>query len=260
MLDSPGAVKSEITLPGNALLSDQEFQNLISQYHEGDREAKNIIVQHNLRLVMSVAQRFTNRGEIDDLFQIGCMGLIKAVDKFDPSFGVKFSTYAVPVIIGEIKQFLRDEGLIKVSRGFKEIVAKVEQTRSHLSNSLGKEPTLSELVAETGFSREEIAGALEATRPVNSLQEIINEEDGDTLSREQVVGAEEDHAKWLEHYVLSEVIARLPSRLKFLVELRFFQEKTQTEVASIFGVSQVQICRLEKEALHQLRRLYTSDE
>jgi RNA polymerase sporulation-specific sigma factor len=259
MSGSQGAVKSEITLPGNQLLTDAEFKRLIAEYRRGSSEAKNTIIQHNLRLVMSVAQRFSNRGEIEDLFQIGCIGLMKAVEKFDPSFGVKFSTYAVPVIIGEIKQHLRDEGPIKVSRGLKEIAAKVEQTRNRLIATLGKEPTLFELEDASGLSREEIASALEATRPVNYLQEIVKEDDGDVLCREQFIGEEGDHTRWLEHFALREVIEKLPPRLKQLIELRFFEEKTQSEVAEVFGVSQVQICRLEKEALYQLRILYLSD-
>ncbi len=259
MLGSPGAAKNDINLPSEGLLSDAEFLRLITEYHSGSSEAKNTIVQHNLRLVMSIAQRFGNRGELEDLFQIGCIGLMKAVEKFNPAYGVKFSTYAVPVIIGEIKQHLRDEGPIKISRGLKEVAAKVEQTRVQLLNMLGKEPTLSELEEASGLSREEIAGALEATRPVNSLQEIIREDDGDVLYREQLVGEDGDHTKWLEHFALREVINKLPERLKRLIELRFFEEKTQTEVAGIFGVSQVQICRLEKEALYQLRKLYLSD-
>ncbi|TCL64212.1 RNA polymerase sigma (RpoX/SigF) subunit [Hydrogenispora ethanolica] len=259
MSGSPGAVKNDITLPNDGLLSDEEFLRLITEYHGGNSEAKNTIVQHNLRLVMSIAQRFGNRGELEDLFQIGCIGLMKAVEKFNPTYGVKFSTYAVPVIIGEIKQHLRDEGPIKISRGIKEVAVKVEQTRVQLLNLLGKEPTLSELEEASGLPREEIAGALEATRPVNSLQDFIREDEGDVLYREQLVGEDGDHSKWLEHFALREVIEKLPPRLKSLIELRFFEEKTQTEVAGIFGVSQVQVCRLEKEALHQLRKLYLSD-
>ncbi len=259
MPGSQGAAKNDIYLPPSNLLTDAEFLHLIAQYHAGSAEAKNTIVQHNLRLVMSIAQRFNSRGELEDLFQIGCIGLMKAVEKFNPEFGVKFSTYAVPVIIGEIKQHLRDEGPLKISRGLKEIAAKVEQTRNQLASLLGKEPTLSELEEASGLSREEIAGALEATRPVNSLQEILKEDDGEAFCREQLVGEEGEHLKWLEHYALREVIQKLPERLKSLISLRFFEEKTQTEVAEIFGVSQVQICRLEKEALHQLRKLYLSD-
>jgi RNA polymerase sporulation-specific sigma factor len=259
MLVSPEAVKSEINLPNNHLLSDQEFLDLIVKYRNGDRDAKNTIIQHNLRLVMSVAQRFTNRLELDDLFQIGCMGLMKAIEKFNPSYGVKFSTYAVPVIIGEIKQHLRDDGPIKISRNLKEIAVKVEQIRSQLANRSGREPTLSELETATGFSREEIAAALEATRPINSLQEIVHEEEGDAICREQLVGEETAYSKWLEQFALQEIISKLPERLQRLVKLRFFEEKTQSEIAVCFGVSQVQVCRLEKEALHRLRNLYLGD-
>lgn len=260
MLSSPGAVKNDINLPDKELLTDFQFYQLISRFRRGDTEAKDIIIQHNLRLVMSIAQRFSGRGEIEDLFQIGCLGLLKAIDRFDPAYNVKFSTYAVPLIIGEIKQFLRNEGPMKISRSVKEIAVKVEQTRYQLTLELGQEPTLSELVAASGLSREEIATALEATRPINSLQEIVFEEDGDSVSREHLVGGEDDRqCEWLEHYALNEVIAQLPERLRRLIELRFFQEKTQSEVAEEFGVSQVQICRLEKEALYQLRKLYLSD-
>lgn len=260
MPGSPVLVRSDINLPDHPILTDLEFQALILRYQNGDPEAKDVIVQHNLRLVMSIAQRFSARGEIDDLFQIGCMGLIKAIDKFNLSYKVKFSTYAVPMIIGEIKQYLRDEGPIKISRGLKEIASKVEQSRIGLGGVFGREPTVSELEEATGFSREEIAVALEATRPVNSIHEVIHEDDGEPLVREQLIGEDGDHSRWLEHYALREVIAKLPPRLKYLIELRFFQEKTQTEVAAIFGVSQVQICRLEKEAMHQLRSMYLNEE
>ncbi|MCL6588853.1 MAG: SigB/SigF/SigG family RNA polymerase sigma factor [Firmicutes bacterium] len=259
MLESPEAIRSEITLPANVLLSDQEFRELIVRYRHGDLEAKNEIIHHNLRLVMSIAQRFASRGELDDLFQIGCMGLIKAIEKFNPDFEVKFSTYAVPVIIGEIKQYLRDDGPIKISRSIKEIALKIDQTRIRLGSVLGKEPTLSELEQATGLSREEIAGALEATRPLNSLQEIVHEEDGNSMSREQFIGEESEHLRWLEHYALREMIEKLPKRLKQLIYLRFYKEKTQSEIAESFGVSQVQICRLEKEALNRLRQLYLSE-
>ena len=254
MSGSPGIAKSEFSFTERNLLSDEEFQRLITEYRSGNQEAKNAIVQHNLRLVMSIAQRFNGRGELDDLFQIGCIGLMKAIDKFDPSYGVKFSTYAVPVIIGEIKQYLRDEGPIKVSRSIKEVANRVEQARIELAHQLGKEPTLSELEEATGISREEIAVALEATRPLNSLQEIIKEDEGDNLVREHLIGEDEEHLKWLERFSLREGIARLPERLKYLIQLRFFQELTQAEVALVFGVSQVQICRLEKEALQILRK------
>jgi len=254
MLGSPGIAKSEFSFSERNLLSDDEFQRLITEYRSGDKEAKNSIVQHNLRLVMSIAQRFNGRGELDDLFQIGCIGLMKAIDKFDPSYGVRFSTYAVPVIIGEIKQHLRDEGPIKVSRSIKEVAIRVEQARTELAHQLGKDPALSELEEATGISREEIAVALEATRPLNSLQEIVKEDEGDNLVREQLIGEDEEHLKWLERFSLREGIAQLPERLKYLIQLRFFKELTQSEVALVFGVSQVQICRLEKEALQILRK------
>lgn len=259
MQSSPGAVNREFFLSQKELLSDEQFYLLIERYRSGDTEAKGIIIQHNLRLVMSVAQRFSGRGDIEDFFQIGCLGLLKAVERFDPAYGVKFSTYAVPLIIGEIKQYLRDEGPVKVSRGVKEIAVKVEQTRQQLTSEFGQEPTISQLAEASGISREEIASALEATRPVNSLQEIVYEEEGDAVCREHLLGDDGGQHRWLEHYALKEVIAQLPERLQLLVKLRFFQEKTQAEVAQIFGVSQVQICRLEKDALYRLRQMYMGE-
>lgn len=260
MQGSLASVRVSFDLPECQLLSESEFLKLIHRFRNGDSEAKQIIVQHNLRLVMSITQRFAGRGELEDLFQIGCVGLMKAVEKFNPTYGVKFSTYAVPVIIGEIKQHLRDEGPLKVSRSLKENALKVEQMRLELNGTFGREPTLSELVTATGLSREEIATALEAIRPVNSLQEIFSDDEGEGFSREQTVGIEEEYSCFLEQYALQEVIAKLTPRLQQLIELRFFQEKTQAEVAAIFEVSQVQICRLEKDALRRLRQLYLSEE
>lgn len=259
MQSSPGAVNQELFLPQKEVLADDQFYRLIERYRNGDATAKEIIIQHNLRLVMSIAQRFSGRGDLEDFFQIGCLGLLKAVERFEPAYGVKFSTYAVPLIIGEIKQYLRDEGPVKVSRGMKEMAVKVEQTRQQLLTELGQEPTLSQVAEASGISREEIASALEATRPVNSLQEIVYDEEGDAVCREQLVGDDGGQYRWLEHYALKEVIAQLPERLQLLIKLRFFQEKTQAEVAQIFGVSQVQICRLEKDALYRLRQLYMGE-
>lgn len=252
----PALARSEISIPDCEVLSKEDFQHLMQRYHNGDLDAKSKIIQHNLRLVMSIAQRFSGRGEIEDLFQIGCLGLLKAVEKFNPIYEVQFSTYAVPLIIGEIKQFLRDEGPIKISRSIKETATKIEQIRSELGFTLGYEPTLAELEKASGFSREEIAAALEAIRPINSLQEFLSDGEADGRVLEDLVGGEQNYNNWLENYALQEILNKLPPRLKELVELRFFEEKTQSEIAAIFGVSQVQISRLEKEALHKLRNLY----
>ncbi|HYH01776.1 MAG TPA: SigB/SigF/SigG family RNA polymerase sigma factor [Bacillota bacterium] len=259
MLSSPAAVNNDLNLAQNALLSDSQFLELVKLSKIGSTDAKETLVKHNLRLVMSIAQRFAGRGELDDLFQIGCMGLIKAVERFEPEYGVKFSTYAVPLIIGEIKQHLRDSGPMKISRSVKETACRVEQSRMSLLSELGREPTLAELVNVTGLPREEIAGALEAAQPVASIHEIVGDDEGEGVSREQFIGDDSDHSQWLEQYALQEGLAQLPERLKLLIELRFFQEKTQSEVAKLLGVSQVQVCRLEKSALDQLRKFYQSD-
>jgi RNA polymerase sporulation-specific sigma factor len=259
MQSSLGAVRTGFDLPEKGLLSESEFQQLMELFRSGSDEAKDTLINRNLRLVLSIAQRFVGRGETDDLFQIGCLGLMKAVERFDPSYGVKFSTYAVPLIIGEIKQHLRDSGLMKVSRGVRETACRIEHTRAVLLSELGREPTLAELCAGSGLSREEIAGALEAVQPVASLHEYVNGDGPDDLSREELIGDEKEQNQWWERYILYEGIANLPKRLKLLIELRFFQEKTQTEVAKLLGVSQVQICRLEKSALNQLRGFYQNE-
>jgi RNA polymerase sporulation-specific sigma factor len=259
MQSSPGAVKSSFDLPERILFSEGEFQQLMELFRSGSEDAKDALINNNLRLVLSIAQRFAGRGETEDLFQIGCLGLMKAVERFDPAYGVKFSTYAVPLIIGEIKQHLRDNGLMKVSRSIKEIARRIEQIRARLLAELGREPTLTELAGGSGLSREEIAGALEAVQPVTSIHEYIGGDDGDEVSREDLIGDEKDQNQWWERYILYEGLANLPQRLKILIELRFFQEKTQTEVAKLLGVSQVQICRLEKNAINQLRGFYQND-
>jgi RNA polymerase sporulation-specific sigma factor len=256
MQNSPEAVKNSLNLTENELLTEAEFLELIQLSKAGSTSAKEMIIQHNLRLVMSIAQRFSNRGEVDDLFQIGCLGLMRAVERFDPAYGVKFSTYAVPLIIGEIKQNLRDSGPLKIGRSIKENHSRIEQTCKSMIAELGREPTLAELVAATGLSREDITCALEAGQPVTSLQEIISDNEGEGFTKEQLIGVEGEHHVWLEHYALQEVVSKLPEKLKLLIELRFFQEKTQHEVAGVFGISQVQVCRLEKSALNQLRSYF----
>jgi RNA polymerase sporulation-specific sigma factor len=260
MQSSPGVAKSGFNLPERVLMSEEDFEQLMELFRSGSDQAKDALINLNLRLVMSIAQRFTGRGETDDLFQIGCLGLMKAVERFDPSYGVKFSTYAVPLIIGEIKQHLRDDGLMKVSRSVKETAYRIEQSRAGLIAKLSREPTLTELSVNSGISREEIAEALEAVQPVTSLHEfVISSDSAEDVSREELIGDEKEQNQWWERYVLYEGLAELPKRLKLLIELRFFQEKTQMEVAQLFGVSQVQICRLEKNALNQLRGFYQND-
>ena len=235
------------------LLSQEETLLLISQVASGNEQAKAVLVERNMGLVKSIVGRFTGRGvEYDDLVQIGALGLLKAVERFNPELKVKFSTYAVPLIIGEIKQYLRTDGLIKVSRGEKELVQKVMRARTHFLAENGKEPTLSELAELTALNREEIATALEVSKPLSSLQEVVFEEEGTALTLEDQVGTEVEE-ELVEDFALRQALQQLEPRLRMIIEERFFGEKTQRELAEKFGVSQVQISRLEKAALCRLR-------
>lgn len=243
---------SEIELPGDPLLSEDEIRHLLAAVKAGSVEARDEMVRRNLRLVMSVAQRFIGRGlELDDLFQIGSLGLLKAIDRFNLAQPVRFSTYAVPVIIGEIKQVLRDTGPVKVSRALRDLSRRALTACEQLAQSYGREPSVAEVAGELGLRREEVAAALEATRPLVSLQETINEDEGEPLYLGDQIRAEE-HSLF-DHVTVHTVLTRLTKRQQLVVKLRFFADKTQSEVARLLGVSQVQVCRLEKEALRRLR-------
>lgn len=241
--------------PKTNLLSEEETLLLLRQVAAGNQQAKAILVERNLGLVKSIVGRFTGRGvEYDDLVQIGALGLMKAVERFNPDLEVRFSTYAVPLIIGEIKQYLRTDGLIKVSRGVKESAQKVMRARSLYLAENGKEPTLSELAALTALNREEIATALEVSKPLSSLQEVVHEEEGTALTLEDQIGMETEE-RLVEDFALRQALYQLEPRLKMIIEERFFGEKTQSELAEKLGISQVQISRLEKAALCRLREL-----
>lgn len=241
--------------PSPDRLSHEETRALLNQVASGNDQAKAVLVERNLGLVKSIVGRFAGRGvEYDDLVQIGALGLMKAIERFNPELEVKFSTYAVPLIIGEIKQYLRTDGLIKVSRGEKELAQKVMRARSDFIAAHGKEPTLAELAELTALSREEIATALEVSKPLTSLQEVVYEEDGAALTLEDQVGAEVEE-ELVEDFALRQALHQLEPRLRMIIEERFFGEKTQRELAEKFGVSQVQISRLEKAALCRLREL-----
>lgn len=220
---------------------------------KGDRSQAGKIVEENAGLVWSVVRRFTGRGvDADDLFQLGCVGLLKAIDGFDESFGTRFSTYAVPKISGEIRRFLRDDGAVKVSRGVKEQAAQIRAARSMLEQRIGREPTLSELERETGISVEEIVFAETATGPAESLQKE-NGEDG--FSLELVLGDYGAEEKMLEHVALRSAIEDLPERERQVIALRFFHGMTQQNCARVLHVSQVQVSRLERRAIEALRGL-----
>lgn len=234
-------------------LSDEEVKQLIQASQTGDTEARDRLIKHNIRLVWSVVQRFLNRGyEAEDLFQIGCIGLLKAVDKFDLSYDVKFSTYAVPMIIGEIQRFLRDDGMVKVSRSLKEMANKVRKTKDELAKKLNRVPTVQEIAAEMGVEPEEIVFAQEANRAPTSIHETVYENDGDPITLMDQI-ADHSESTWFDKLALNEAIHRLNEREKLIVYLRYYKDQTQSEVAERLGISQVQVSRLEKKIIARIR-------
>lgn len=254
---------SEMNLPRFPLLSDVEMKSLLYKTKAGDPDARERLINCNLKLVFNLVQRFTNRGyEPEDLFQIGTIGLIKAIDKFDLSYDVKFSTYAVPLIIGEIRRFLRDDNPVKVSRGIKEVAGKVSRAREELVVSLGREPTVGEIAQAVGVNREEIVTALEAVQTPASIYETLYQDDGDPIYvMDAITGEKGDDAGWFDRLAMKEILQRLPERERQVLILRFFEDKTQSEVASLLKISQVQVSRIERQALKNLRALMdTNDE
>ena len=230
---------------------------LIAKSHQGDKKARNTLVEENIGLVYSIVRRFLGRGiEMEDLVQIGSIGLIKAVDKFDTGFEVQFSTYVVPMIAGEIKRFLRDDGMIKVSRSLKENARKVFSARERLEKCLGREPCMQELSAETGLSGEEIVMAMESAAEVDSIYKTVYQGDGTDLQLVDRLPEKEDrHEKLLNRIFLEEILEKLEGEEKRLIVFRYFQDMTQTEVAKKMGMSQVQISRMEKRILKKLREM-----
>lgn len=227
------------------------LEELIVRSQQGDRQAGEQLVVDNAGLIWSVARRYFGRGvDPDDLYQLGCVGFLKAVAGFDTQYGTQFSTYAVPKIAGEIRRFLRDDGAVKVSRGLKERAATVKMARQRLTGELGREPTLSEIAEQVGFTVEEIAMAETATSVAESIQRETGE-DGFTLEAVLTDGSQEDQL--IERIALREAIAKLPERERMVVVLRFFRGLTQEKTAAIVGVSQVQVSRIEKKALTHLR-------
>lgn len=246
-------VKTEKTKKAQVHLKDEELRKLIKDSQNGDQHARNIIVESNLRLVWSVVQRFLNRGyEPDDLYQIGCIGLLKSVDKFDLSYDVKFSTYAVPMIIGEIQRFIRDDGTVKVSRSLKEMANKIRRAKEELTKTYGRVPTVNEIAEHLEFSVEEIILAQEANRNPASIHETVYENDGDPITLLDQI-ADQNEAKWFDQIALKEAIHGLDERERLIVYLRYYKDQTQSEVASRLGISQVQVSRLEKKILKQMK-------
>jgi len=246
-----------MNLPRFPLLSEEETLELLRRAKEGDQEARERLINCNLKLVFNIVQRFENRGyELEDLFQIGTIGLIKAIDKFDLSYQVKFSTYAVPMILGEIKRFLRDDSSVKVSRSLKETAFKVNRAREELAKKLGREPGINEIAQVLDLSREEIVAALEAIQSPGSIHETVYQDDGDPIYvLDQLQDENEQEPAWLDKIALKEVLLKLPEKHRKVIVMRFFQDKTQTEVAEKLGLSQVQISRIERQALARLREL-----
>ncbi|BBF45500.1 RNA polymerase sporulation specific sigma factor SigF [Lachnospiraceae bacterium KM106-2] len=228
---------------------------LIERSKQGDKEARDQLVTENIGLVWSIVRRFTNRGhELEDLFQIGTIGLIKAIDKFDTSFEVKFSTYAVPMITGEIKRFLRDDGMIKVSRSLKEIAGKVRITKEVLNNRLQREPTIEEVSEEIGVPVEDIIMALESNAEVESLYKTIYQGDGNAIYLiDKVEQVKDENDVVIDKIALKEIMNTLDEKDRNLIELRYFKDKTQTDIAKELGISQVQVSRLEKKILKTMR-------
>ncbi|QOY35953.1 RNA polymerase sporulation sigma factor SigF [Anaerobacillus isosaccharinicus] len=236
-----------------AYLTDKEVKELIARSQEGDQDARDKIVNRNTRLVWSVVQRFLNRGyEPEDLFQIGCIGLIKSVDKFDLSYDVKFSTYAVPMIIGEIQRFLRDDGTVKVSRSLKETANKIRKMKDELSKTLGRIPTINEIAEKLEITPEEVVFAQEASRSLSSIHETVYENDGDPITLLDQIADQSEH-KWFDKIALKEAIRHLNERERLIVYLRYYKDQTQSEVANRLGISQVQVSRLEKKILQQIK-------
>ncbi|WP_062305983.1 RNA polymerase sporulation sigma factor SigF [Alicyclobacillus sendaiensis] len=235
-------------------LSDEEVRELLERSHRGDAEARERLIVHNQRLVWAVVQRFLGRGyDAEDLFQIGCIGLMKAVDKFDLSYDVKFSTYAVPMIIGEIQRFLRDDSTVKVSRSLKETAKQIRHVRDRLAKELGRQPHITEIAEAMGMEPSEIVFAQEALRAPASIHETVYENDGDPIYLMDQIADEETEGKF-DKVELHEIIGRLPERERFIVYMRFFRDKTQSDVARVLGISQVQVSRLEKRILQQIRQ------
>lgn len=228
-------------------------EDLLKQYQGGDREALDALVAENSGLIWAVAKRFAGRGtELDDLYQLGCLGFLKAAEGFDLEFGTQFSTYAVPKIAGEIRRFLRDDGAVKVSRSIKEQAASIKSVRNHLTNALGREPTILEISRQTGFSPEEIALAETATAATESIQRETGDEG---FSLEDVLTDTESEEKMVEKIALRQAVDTLPERERMVIHLRYFHSLTQERVSKVLMVSQVQVSRIEKKALTALREL-----
>ena len=238
------------------VLKQDEIQNLLLRAKQGDKHAREQLISGNLRLVLSVIQKFSNRGEnVDDLFQVGCIGLIKAIDNFNTDLDVRFSTYGVPMIVGEIRRYLRDNSTLRVSRSMRDTAYKVLQAKEAYIAKHQHEPTIEQIAAILDLKREDIVFALDAITDPISLYEPVYSDSGDTLCvMDQVKDTKNTDERWLEQIALKEAMSRLTDRERHILDLRFYQGKTQMEVSEEIGISQAQVSRLEKSALNQIRK------
>ncbi len=240
---------------------DDEVRRLVALARAGDKAARDRLVEGNLRLVRSLVARFSASGaDPEDLFQIGCIGLLKAIDRFDLSYDVRFSTYAVPLIMGEIRRHLRDDGPMRVSRSLKQLAQQARRVRERLAAEMERDPTVAEVAEELGVSPEEVVEALDGVRPPASIHQTVHEGDGDPIYLLDQLAAEDGQREglWLDRVALREGLNQLDDRERTVILLRFFRDKTQTEVASILGCSQVQVSRLERRALERIRKHVTA--
>ena len=240
------------------VLSNSEMIELFKKMHEGDKDAREKLINGNLRLVLSVIQRFCGRGEnADDLFQVGCVGLIKAIDNFDTSLDIQLSTYGVPMIIGEVRRYLRDNNMVRVSRSVRDLAYKVLQAKEKLTRQNGKEPNIEELAKELNVEKEEIVLSLDAIQDPVSLQEPVYNDGTDNLSiMDQVSDKKNTDELWAENITMNEALKKLNDKERMIIDKRFFMGRTQMEVADEIGISQAQVSRLEKTAIDHMRRLY----
>ena len=236
------------------VMKEAEKERLLKAVKAGDRSAREQLINGNLRLVLSVIQRFTGRGEnLDDLFQIGCIGLIKSLDNFDINQNVRFSTYAVPMIIGEIRRYLRDNSPMRVSRSIKDTAYRAMQTKEQLLNRLGREPTVEEIAKELGIDRVDVVTALESIVEPISRHEPVYSDGGDTIYVLDQIGDKNDDRNWLEEISFRQAVSELGEREKRILQLRFIDGRTQMEVSKEIGISQAQVSRLEKNAIDKIR-------
>lgn len=240
------------------ILSDEEKRALLLQTKVGDKEARDKLIYGNLRLVLSIIQRFTGRREnLDDLFQVGCIGLIKAIDNFNTDLDVKFSTYAVPMIIGEVRRYLRDNNSIRVSRSVRDLAYRALQARDMLTRQKGEEPTLEEIAKTLGEEKKEVAAAMEAiVEPVSLYESVYNDGDDSIYVIDQLKDTENSEESWIEDIALRDAMKKLADRERHIIQMRFYRGKTQMEIAEEIGISQAQVSRLEKGAIDKIRKYF----